>query len=168
MLTMLFAVTVALAGPMHPVNVTTCDPRENKSRTYVGASGWLPAPYPGNPFYWNDVYGYRYYQPPFVSEVSNANPMLAIDYSNATEKTMSQVEFGLLVNGNLVAEVRDVGKFSPGIEIKHEFGISRNVFPIQTSLPHCIPLRITYEDGTKWVNPHLPALQRKLYGYGPR
>jgi hypothetical protein len=104
------------------------------------------------------VYGYRYYQPP----VRTSNPTLNINYSNATEQTMKSIEFGLVANGNLVAEVKDVGTFSPGVEIKHEFGLSPNVFPLQTSLAKCIPLKITYADGTKWKNPRLPVLKHKL------
>ena len=63
-----------------------------------------------------------------------------------------------------MAEVRDVGTFSPGAEIKHKFGISTNVFPLQTGLPQCVPLGIQFEDGTKWRNPALPAHNPQLYG----
>ena len=162
MLTLIFAaVTLAYAGPAHPVHVTTCEPRLNRASTYAPPV-WTPAYYPPRAWYWNDVYGYRYYQPPYAA--SSTNPMLAIDYTNRTEKTMSQIDFGLIANGNLVAEVRDVGTFSPGVQIRHDFGISRNVFPIRTGLARCVPLRITFADGTKWVNPHLPALRRRLYG----
>lgn len=104
------------------------------------------------------VYGYRYYQP----RVARAHPTLGIAYSNATEKVMKQIEFGLVANGNLVAEVKDVGTFSPGAEIKHEFGLSPNVFPLQTSLAECVPLKIAFEDGTKWKNPRLPILRHRL------
>jgi len=76
---------------------------------------------------------------------------------------MHTIEFGLVANGVLRAEVRDVGTFSPGAEIKHSFGISANVFPIQTGLPQCIPLRITFADGSKWRNPALPHKNEKIY-----
>jgi hypothetical protein len=82
-----------------------------------------------------------------------------------TSEVMKDIEFGLVVHGNLVAEVRDVGTFSPGAEIKHEFGISPNVFPIQTSFARCVALKITFADGSKWKNPHLPALRRSIYGH---
>ena len=149
----------ALAQPTveHPVKVTTCDPRQNATASYGPA--WTPAyyPYRGNPWYWNDVYGAPYYQPAYVQN----NPTLGIDYTNQTSKVMKQIEFGLIANGNLVAEVRDVGTFSPGVEIKHEFGLSENVFPLQTGLPHCVPLRITFADGTHWRNPRLPGQPRR-------
>jgi hypothetical protein len=63
----------------------------------------------------------------------------------------------------LVAEVRDVGTFSHGAEIKHTFGLSPNVFPISTGLPECVPLRITYENGKVWHNPRLPHANPGLY-----
>ncbi len=76
---------------------------------------------------------------------------------------MHEIQFGLIANGILRAEVRDVGTFSPGAEIKHSFGISANVFPIQTGLPQCIPLHIQFADGAKWRNPHLPPKNQKIY-----
>jgi hypothetical protein len=145
---------MAVESPRHPVNVTTCNP----SRNVMVSGGWVPGYYPRNPYYYSTVYGYRYYQPP----VRTSNPTLAIDYTNMTAKPMSEIEFGLVANGNLVAEVKDVGTFSPGVEIKHEFGLSPNVFPLQTSLARCVPLKIRFADGTKWRNPRLPALRHKL------
>jgi len=146
----------AITMAHHPVRVTTCDPQLNETLNYP------PAFYPVSPFYWNDPWGYRYYQPPYRS----SNPTLSIEYTNTTEKVMNTIEFGLIANGHLVAEVRDVGTFSPGAPIKHAFGISRNVFPLQTGLPHCVPLWIKFADGTAWRNPHLPALRRSEFGSG--
>ncbi len=147
-------VTAGAVVQRHPVHVTTCQP----SRNVMVTGGWVPGFYPAGPYYWPSVYGYRYYQPP----VRTSEPTLNIDYTNATQQTMKSIEFGLIANGNLVAEVKDVGTFSPGVEIKHQFGLSRNVFPLQTALPQCVPLKITFADGTKWKNPHLPALKHKL------
>ncbi len=156
------ALSVMVHTP-HPIKVNKCNPQRG---TYT-QTGFVPAYYPmgvGPYWGWPSVYGYgyRYYQSPVAG-----NPTLAIDYVNATETVMKDVEFGLVVRGTLVAEVRDVGTFSPGAEIKHEFGISRNVFPIQTSFPECVPLKITFADGSKWKNPHLPALHRSIYGHPP-
>jgi hypothetical protein len=148
------AATVHVA---HPVQVNTCNPQRNVSV----ATGFAPAYYPvgvGPYWGWPSVYGYRYYQYPV-----RGNPTLSIDYVNRTGVVMKDIEFGLIAGGQLVAEVRDVGTFSPGIEIKHEFGLNRNVFPLRTGLPQCVPLKITFEDGTKWRNPHLPALRRAIY-----
>lgn len=151
----------AAAPHNHLVKVTTCNPERN---AYAAGPSYVPGYYPvATPYGWYDVYGYRYYQPPVVRN----NPTLAIDYSNQTQKVMKEIEFGLIANGNLVAEVKDVGTFSPGVEIKHQFGLNENVFPLQTALAHCVPLRIHFADGTKWKNPHLPHLRRQLYKHGP-
>jgi hypothetical protein len=150
--------TMAHLTTNHPVKVTTCNPKQNN---YV-ATGFTPAYYPVGYRYWGwpAVYpGYTYYQYPVQGE-----PTLSIDYSNATSVVMKDIEFGLVAHGNLVAEVRDVGTFSPGAEIKHSFGLNPNVFPLGTSLVECVPLRITFADGTKWKNPHLPRLNRSIYG----
>ena len=154
---------LAYSGAPHrtiakPLNVTGCNPQHG---TYM-ATGFTPAYYPvGAPYWgWPAVYGpaYTYYQYPV-----QGNATLGIDYSNNTDIVMKKIEFGLVAKGNLVAEVQDVGTFSPGAEIKHEFGISRNVFPLGTGLAQCVPLKITFADGTHWTNPHLPALRRNLY-----
>jgi hypothetical protein len=129
----------------------------NQSPGYVGpmyGPGWG---YRGA--YWGDAWGASFYQPP----VTSALPQLAIDYTNVSHKTMKQIEFGLVANGILKAEVKDVGTFSPGAEIKHKFGISAGVFPLGTGLPQCPPLRITFDDGTKWRNPMLPPKNEHIY-----
>lgn len=149
----------AHVGTRQPILVNKCNPQRNN---YM-ATGFAPAYYPmgvGPYWGWQSVYGPRYYQYPVAG-----NPTLGIDYVNQTNMVMKDIEFGLVANGQLVAEVRDVGTFSPGAEIKHEFGLSRNVFPLQTGLPRCLPLKITFADGTKWRNPHLPALQRSIYSH---
>jgi hypothetical protein len=137
-----------------PVHVESCNPR----RGSVAYPGFVPAYYPGSRYYWNDIYGYRYYQPPVRS-----NPTLAIDYVNVSSTTAKVVEFGLVAHRELIAEVRDVGTFSPNATIKHEFGLNPNVFPLGTSLARCVPLYVEFEDGSRWKNPHLPALRRSMY-----
>lgn len=139
-----------------PVHVSSCQAHRNETTMYGG--GWGPAYYPaGGRYYWPSVYGYNYYQPP----VTTSDPTLNIDYVNRGTQSMKEIEFGLVINGNLVAEVKDVGTFSPGAEIKHRFGVSGSIFPI-TGLPHCVPLKISYADGTTWKSPHLPALKHRL------
>lgn len=153
---------VAQAESMsHPIQVNRCNPQRNVTTM---TSGYRPAYYPygygyGRYWGWPSVYGPTYYQYPVERE-----PTLAIDYLNRTDVVMKEIEFGLVVRGELVAEVKDVGTFSPGAEIKHEFGLNPNVFPIQTSYAECVPLKIHFADGTMWKNPHLPALRRSIYG----
>ncbi len=148
----------------HPIAVSACNPERNVSYNWAG---YTPAYWPGPAYggfyrgYWGypSVYGPTYYQAPVEND-----PTLGIDYKNVTNVVMKQIEFGLLVRGALVAEVKDVGTFSPGAEIKHKFGLSPNVFPLQTSYAKCVPLKITFEDGSHWKNPHLPAYKATMYG----
>ncbi len=141
-------------APPHLLHVTSCEP----TRGHLLVPGFVPAYYPVMPYYWPDIYGYRYYQPPVHS-----GPTLAIAYTNQTKDVMTEIEFGLVAKGTLVAEVRDVGTFSPGAEIRHEFGISPNVFPLGTGLARCVPLQVKFASGRVWKNPHLPALRKSLY-----
>jgi len=150
-----FASMTAIAQTLPPpVRVLKCDPQPPN----VVVPGFVPGFYPAAPYFWYDVYGYRYLQPPIVNDAS-----LSIDYINISPKVAHIIEFGLIARGALVAESRDVGTFSPNVEIKHQFGLNPNVFPLGTALPRCPPLRVTFMDGTKWVNPHLPALRRAIY-----
>jgi hypothetical protein len=149
----------AMGAPVHAatlVHVSDCNPRLNVQQS-GGFVGYTPG-FWGGP-YWGDAYGGRFYQPPMTT----TSPELAIHYKNISPKTMSEIEFGLVANGVLKAEVRDVGTFSNGAEIRHKFGISPNVFPIGTGLARCVPLRITFEDGTKWRNPNLPPPNNHIY-----
>jgi hypothetical protein len=133
----------------HLIKVSNCDPRLNLRQSGSFPRFYTPVVWRGR---WVDPYGRRYYEPP----VSTTNPELGIHYTNISDRPMTSIEFGLVAKGNLVAEVRDVGTFSPGAEIRHRFGISENVFPIGTGLPQCVPLRIAFADGTMWTNPRLP------------
>ena len=136
-----------------PIKVSECKPSPGNAPV-----GFAPAFYPVGVYRYRDVYGYPYTQP----NLGN-NPTLAIHYMNVGQHVVSKVEFGLVARGTLVAEVRDVGTFSPGAEIKHSFGLNQNVFPLGTGLPICLPLRVTFQDGTQWHSRHLPALQQSLY-----
>ncbi len=158
------AMSMAAQVTTHPLQVNGCNPERNVSYNY---SGYTPAFYPygygyGRYWGWPSVYGANYYQAPVEND-----PTLGIDYVNVTQHVMKQIEFGLIVRGSLVAEVKDVGTFSPGAEIKHKFGLSPNVFPIQTSYAKCVPLKIAFEDGSHWKNPHLPAYRASMYGHPP-
>jgi hypothetical protein len=146
--------------------VSRCDAQRNVSTSYAAYS---PGFYPyARPWYWGDPYGYGFYQPP----ITTSSPTMYVDFTNITHKVMKTVVWGLVANGRLVAEAKDVGTFSPGAEIKHKYGISENVFPLQTGLPQCVALSVTFEDGTHARNPNLPAVRRELFmspppGAGP-
>lgn len=141
------------------LKVSTCNPQQNMPAVYGGFSpGYYPRGY-GRPYYWNDPYGFNYYQVPLTP----ANGTLQIDYTNIGTRVMTEIQFGLIARGHLVAEVRDAGKFSPHVEIKHSFGLNPNVFPLQTSIVACVPLHIVFENGTKWTNPRLPQIEAQIY-----
>jgi hypothetical protein len=144
-------------GP-HQLNITTCDPQLNPTM------GFAPGYYYGRHWYWRDVYGYDYYEWPY----RNASPTLNISYTNETNKTMTTIDFGLLGGRGIVAEVRDVGTFSPGVRIDHAFGLDPALFPLSAATVRCVPLFIKYADGTKWVNPHLPARRRRQLYASPQ
>ena len=154
----LFTVTAPAGAQLlpEPIHVSKCAPEQG---AVAVAPGFVRGYYPAGPYYWRDVYGYRYLQP----AMSTSSPTLKIDYRNVTSKPISEIQFGLVARGDLIAEVRDVGTFSPNIEIRHEFGLNPNVFPIGTGLPRCVPLHVQFADGTTWRSPHLPALRRSLY-----
>jgi hypothetical protein len=130
------------------ISVSQCHPQRS-SGVY---GGFGPAYYPYAPYYWTDPYGFQYRQFP----VEPTSGTLSIDYTNISTKVMKTIDFGLVARGELVAEVRDVGTFSPHAEIKHQFGLDPNVFPLRTALTQCVPLRIIFADGTTWKNAHLP------------
>jgi hypothetical protein len=142
-------------------NITRCDAQANVSSTY---GGYTPGFYPyARPWYWGDPYGYGFYQPP----VTTTNPTMYVDFTNITNKVMKDIVWGLVANGRLVAEARDVGTFSPGAEIRHKYGISINAFPLQTAMPQCVALAVTFEDGTHVRNPNLPSERRQMYAAPP-
>jgi hypothetical protein len=94
--------------------------------------------------------------------------MLYIDFVNVTSSEIKTVEFALVAQGHTVAEVRDVGKFSHGAEIRHEYGVSPDVFPLGTPTPTCVATYVEYADGATWKNPNLPPAGKKLYDGHPK
>jgi len=101
---------------------------------------------------WIDPYGNWHYTGAFP----NDEGFLGVDYRNDAKMSATEIDFGLVVRDSLVATAKDIGTFSPGIEINHEFVISREVFPIGTAFPYCAVLRVKYSDGSEWRNPTPP------------
>jgi hypothetical protein len=138
------------------IHVGACSASLNYSQS-GGGVGYSPGFYRGG--YWGDAWGATYYSPPMTT----TNPQMAVDWMNISPKVMKEVQFGLIANGILKAEAKDVGTFSPNAEIKHKYGIPASTFPIGTGLPRCVPLHILFADGTKWRNPHLPPKNTHIY-----
>ena len=132
-----------------PVRVASCEPRSHPFDQQAGYTVAMPPP--GGENSGSDVYGHPFQRPP---NVTRETPVLAISYTNQTQKPIKQIDFALVSNGTLVEEVRDVGTFAPGVQIKHEFGLKS--LPSGTS--KCIPLQASFADGTTWKNPKLPKM----------
>ena len=81
---------------------------------------------------------------------------LAITYTNEATKTVKEVDFGLVSRGSLIAVAKDVGTFTTGAKIDHEFSLDPEVFPIGTAFPYCAIMRVQYTDGSVWENSNLP------------
>lgn len=101
---------------------------------------------------WIDPYGNWHYGP---SAFPSWDAFLKIAYKNQAASEATEVDFGLVASGSLIALAKDVGKFSPGVEIDHEFVVSSEIFPLG-SMPYCAVLRVTYADGAVWENPTPP------------
>lgn len=151
------------------LKVGRCDAHLNEATTYPAYVGYRPGFYPpGRPWYWRDPYGRGFYQPPYTT----SSPTMYVDFTNTTQLVMTSIVWGLVANGHLVAEAKDVGTFTPGVEIRKKYAISENAFPLQTASPQCVALAITFENGKHLVNPSLPPERRQMYmspphGAGP-
>jgi hypothetical protein len=150
-----FTVAPSIAQHTSPIRVLGCHPEAANERY----PGYVSATYPMEaPYHWQDAYGFRYVEPPIAG-----NPTLSIAYMNTSDTTAHTVEFGLVARGRLIAEVRDVGEFSPNTEIKHTFGLKKDAYPADTEDPECVTLRVVFTNGTRWENPHLPKMQQSIY-----
>ena len=124
--------------PGSRITVTQCYPHRHR----VGSS---------HP--WVDPYGI-YHTP---RRFPYTEGFLAVTYMNDARKAASEVDFGLVSRGSLIAVAKDVGNFSNGAKIAHEFSLDPEVFPIGTAFPYCAVLRVKYADGSVWENPRPPA-----------
>ncbi|HEX5274143.1 MAG TPA: hypothetical protein VFW34_02605 [Candidatus Rubrimentiphilum sp.] len=141
----------AKANP--PVQVTACGPASN----LIGfdSVGFHPQAWTwamGGP---EDGPYYTIMDPidSFGPSMMPDHPALAVDYINQTTSVIRSIEFGLMARGRLIAEVRDVGMFSPATEISHDFRLP-NLW-IASGLT-CVPLSVTFSNGTIWNSPGHP------------
>jgi hypothetical protein len=100
---------------------------------------------------WIDPYGVWQY-PPYTFPSWDA--FLGITYKNEAAVAATEVDFGLVSRGNLVAVAKDVGRFSTGASVDHEFVISREILPVERE--YCAVLQVKYADGSTWKNPAPP------------
>jgi hypothetical protein len=136
--------SVAAAADMIPLKqtpgsrivVASCDPHVH---TAMQSHAWI------------DPYG-NYHTTGFPA----FDGFLGVTYKNVASVTATEVDFGLVARGSLVAVAKDVGSFATNASIDHEFVISREVFPLGTSFPQCAVMRVKYANGTVWNNPSPP------------
>ncbi len=87
---------------------------------------------------------------------SSTPPMLMIDFQNTSNKPIASIEFAYLQGNKVNAVVRDVGTFAPGAVIMHAFSFDDMGRFNMDSAMSCVPLRVSYSDGTMWNNPTAP------------
>ncbi len=104
---------------------------------------------------WIDPYGIYH---PAAMDFPYEDAFLAITYKNTAQVAATEIDFGLVARSSLVAVAKDVGTFSTGAVIDHEFSISRQVLPLGTAFPYCAVLRVKYADGRVWTNPNPPEI----------
>jgi hypothetical protein len=82
---------------------------------------------------------------------------LQVACTNDSRIPAREVDFGLVSRNSMIAIVKDVGTFSQGVRIDHEFSVDPEIFPIGTAFPNCAVLRVKYADGTEWRNANPPS-----------
>ncbi len=125
--------------PGSQLSIAQCDPHQH------------PVGSPAHP--WIDPYGVYH----GMQNFPYWEGFLAITYTNEASVAAKEIDFGLVSRGSLIALAKDVGTFSPGVAIEHEFSLDPQVFPIGTQFPYCAVLRIVYADGREWRNPNPPS-----------
>ena len=126
--------------PGSQISVAQCNPHQHQ-------------PGVGRAHPWIDPYGILHSN---INAFPYTEGFLGITYANQASKAATEVDFGLVSRGYLIAVVNDAGTFSPNVSIVHEFSVSPEIFPIGTSLPYCAVMRVKYADGTEWRNPNPP------------
>ena len=101
---------------------------------------------------WIDPYGGWHFNGPFPAW----DAFLDVAFTNNAPAAATEIDFGLVARGSLVAVTKDVGTFSPGVATDHEYVVGREVFPLGTGIPYCAVLRVKYADGSTWINPDPP------------
>ena len=148
--TPLRAIAAQFSGP-NPIRIDKCVPESGAASS---TPHYVPGYYPAGPDYsWRDVYKRRVYQPP----AADSKPALLVAFVNTSPVAIANIEFGLVSRGTLIAQVRDVGSFLPGVESKRRYGVAGKA-PAIDGIPRCIALHVKWKNGTVWTNPNLPAL----------
>jgi len=98
---------------------------------------------------WIDSWGNSYTEPGTGNNVD-------IDFINNGTQEAVAIDFGVLVKNTLVAQMRNSGKFSPGVLIKHNLGLDSAALKLKTF--RCLALRVTWADGSQWKSSELSSI----------
>ncbi len=164
---------VAVAGPTSdPVHVTHCQASFGASISNPNTNDYPLGPLPSydvasdvyppgdlstvSP---NSVLSQYPYGPANSPRTTDRRSYLAIDYTNKSKTTLKTINFGLIVRGNLIAEIQDKGSALPGVDIERTLALDASLLPLPSNA-ECVPLEVTYDDGTQWANPQLQALRK--------
>ena len=84
------------------------------------------------------------------------SPVLAIGFTNTSERTISSITFGVTSGSQPEAEVTDKGTFSTGAHVNHSFSS-----PVSgVTHTNCVVRSVTFSDGGQWVAGAEPPVQR--------
>jgi hypothetical protein len=83
-------------------------------------------------------------------------PPLKIGYSNTAAQTATEIDFAVVTTAGIIRTVKDTGTFASGKAIAHVFDLPDTISPLGLSSARCIVTKVTYQDGTTWVNPSPP------------
>lgn len=97
---------------------------------------------------WIDPYGYWHYDP---ATFPSWDAFLHVEFVNRAPLAAKEIDFAFVSSDALVAVAKDVGTFSTGVTIDHEFVVTREVMPLGGQ-SRCDVLRVKYEDGSVWTN----------------
>lgn len=79
-----------------------------------------------------------------------------IDYIIYGKKKAAEITFAVAYRNSashFLRTVKDVGLFSPGVEIQHHFGLYSDVTYAGQHVQSCVPVKVKWADATLWVAP---------------
>lgn len=125
-----FSVPLTARGDSPPVTINSCGPVINKNTTQTQTVAGIPIPIP-----------------------ASTSSGIAIEFVNESNQTATLVNFAVDSSGDHFV-IRDVGTFSPGVSIKHQY---KNGYGQAFILPAFIAPNVTchvasvkFADGTVW------------------
>jgi hypothetical protein len=87
---------------------------------------------------------------------SSGSSSIRIGYTNDADLAAAEIDFALVGRTGTMTSVKDVGKIGAGADIKRDFKIQLDSFPLNPGATKCIVTKVLYADGTAWTNPNPP------------